>query len=60
MRILSTELRIGSIGTGAVEVGNWADVKNYISLFQDDDLVLIYRDQIDELIEELKKFKENA
>lgn len=43
----------------AIEV-NIYDSHKYIQLWQDSDLVIVYGDQVDALIEELKKYKENA
>jgi hypothetical protein len=46
--------------TGEIEVWNYHDDPKYISMWQDSDLIIIYADQVDALIVELKKFKENA
>jgi hypothetical protein len=45
--------------TSTLKVGHASDL-GYISLWQDLDLVIVHPDQVDALIEELKKFKENA
>lgn len=59
--IIETGLRTGTGSwKGDLDVGHSSDTKNFVSIWQDDDLVLVYRDQVDALIEELKKFKENA
>jgi hypothetical protein len=60
--IIPSQMRASVTGSqdGRLEVGTPHDEPNYISLFQDDDLILVYRDQVDVLIEELQKFKEKA
>jgi len=45
---------------GEIEVNNYHVDPKYISLWQDSDLIIVYADQVDSLIEELQKFKENA
>lgn len=47
--------------SGTVEVTPYsADPTRYIALWQGPDLVLVYRDQAEALIEQLQKLKESA
>ncbi|QYW06675.1 hypothetical protein uav_144 [Pseudomonas phage UAVern] len=61
--IIPTTLRKGATASqqGELDVDSHDnDAGKYISIWQDDDLIIVYADQVDALIEELKKFKENA
>lgn len=57
--IISTK-QSGTTADGRLEVGNYHASDNYISIWQDSDLVIVYVDQVEALIAELQKFKENA
>ncbi len=56
--IIPTGLR-GLTESAEIEVKNYSGDPKYISLWQDSDLIIVYRDQVDALIAELQKLKEN-
>lgn len=60
--IIPTKLRPAptEFHDGHLDVATPHDEPNFISIWQDDDIVLVYRDQVDALIAQLQKFKENA
>lgn len=57
--IIPTQLPVSGGGELTILKGRNSGEK-YICVWQDNDLVLVYRDQVDDLIEELQKFKETA
>ena len=59
--IIPTQLPVSGGGELTILKGrNSSESEKYICVWQDNDLVLVYRDQIDQVIEALKNFKEAA